>query len=169
MRVCARKKPGLLVRAPNFIWPNMGLRQAWKFLVHRMVRAFGGPARHCPGICGKSLCFLHAFHRLSLYPRGSSGLSTSRQYPCICNRYRGGKSGKFSVYVAGSLQPWGAVLLGRAVKTELLIDLPSNSGGIANEGFLAQVHMLWRIIAPIFLPLVIGGIPIGLVCAVPCY
>jgi len=63
----------------------------------------------------------------------------------------------------------GAALLGRAVKTELLIDLPSNSGGTANEGFLAQVHLLWRVIEPIFLPLVIGGVPIGLVCAVLCY
>ena len=63
----------------------------------------------------------------------------------------------------------GAIILGRAAKTELFIELPSKSGGIVSDGLLAQVHALWLTLEPVFLPLTIGGIPIGLICATLCY
>ena len=162
------KKQGLLVRAQNFIWPSMGLRRAWKFLVHRMARLSLGPHAIALGFAAGAFVSFMPFIGFHFILAGllAFALRASILASAIGTVVGNPVTFPFIWLAAYNL---GAALLGRAVKTELLIDLPSNSGGTANEGFLAQVHLLWRVIEPIFLPLVIGGVPIGLVCAVLCY
>jgi uncharacterized protein (DUF2062 family) len=161
------KKQTLLARAQNFIWPNMGLRRAWTLLVHRMARLSVGPHAIALGFAAGAFVSCTPFIGFHFILAGflAFTLRASILASAIGTVVGNPLTFPFIWLAAYNL---GAALLGRAAKAELLIDLPSNSGGIANEGFLVQVPMLWRIIEPVFLPLVIGGIPIGLVCAVPC-
>jgi uncharacterized protein len=53
-----RKRQGYWVKARDSIWPGMGLKRAWKYLVHRMARLSAGQHAVALGFAtGAFMCF----------------------------------------------------------------------------------------------------------------
>ena len=162
------KKQGLLVRVQNFIWPSMGLKRVWKYLVHRMARLSAGPHAIALGFAAGAFVSFTPFIGFHFILAGLLALALRASILASAIGTVVGNPVTFP-FIWLAAYNLGATVLGRTAKTELLIDLPTNSGGIASDGLLAQVHALWLTLEPVFLPLTIGGIPIGLICAALCY
>ena len=63
----------------------------------------------------------------------------------------------------------GAQLLGLAAKDKLEIQITDESVGIWNDGPIAFLQVLWNSIEPVIMPMLLGGIPLGVLCATISY
>lgn len=163
-----RNMLGFWARVQNLIWPKMGFWRTLRHLTHRMARLSASPHAIALGFAvGAFVSFtpfigvhfvlaalLAFFLRASILASAiGTFVGNPMTYPFIW----------LATYNVG------ASILGRATKTELVLAVPQNSHGLVSEGFLVQVAMLWRVIEPVFLPLIVGGILLGLICAALSY
>ncbi len=162
------KKQGFWLKVQNLIWPKMGWRRAWRYLVHRMARLSASPHAIALGFAAGAFASFTPFLGFHFF---LAALLAFLLRASILASVIGTVVGNPVTFPLIWLAAYsiGAATLGDTTKTELLLAPPSNPEDIVSGGFLSQASLLWRMIEPVFLPLVIGGIPLGLVCAALCY
>jgi uncharacterized protein (DUF2062 family) len=62
----------------------------------------------------------------------------------------------------------GAQILGMSAKDEVTITIDQNVG-FFSDGPIASMTMLWNSVEPVLWPMVLGGLPLGLICGLICY
>ena len=160
-----RHQPSHLSRVRNFIWPRSGLSRAWRYVMHRLARLRASPHALAMGCAvGAFVSFtpfigLHfALAAIIAYVlRGSviaSALGTTLGNPLTLP----------FIWVAS--YNVGALFLGIDMKSHVEIHAPAS---LFSDGPIAFAAMLWRAVEPVFLPIFIGSIPLGMICAVICY
>ena len=162
------KKQGFWLKVQNLIWPKMGLSRAWRYLVHRVARLSASPHAIALGFAAGAFASFTPFIGFHFILAGLLAFSLRASVIASAIGTVVGNPVTFPFIWLASYNI-GAAILGRATKSELLIDLSSDIGGIVSGGLLSQISSLWRIIEPILFPLLIGGIPLGIACATLCY
>lgn len=166
--VFAKKKQSFWEKVQNLIWPKMELRRAWRFLVLRIARLSASPHAVALGFAAGAFASFTPFVGFHFF---LAVLLAFLLRASILASAIGTVVGNPVTFPLIWLAAYniGVATLGRTTKTELLLAHPPNSEDIVSGGFLSQASLLWRSIEPVFLPLLIGGIPLGLVCAALCY
>jgi uncharacterized protein (DUF2062 family) len=163
-----RKSVGFFRRVRNFIWPEIGIHRATRYLSHRINRIAGSPHAIALGFAAgafASFTPLVGFHfviaaTIAWIIGGNilaSAIGTAVGNPI---------SFPFIWVAAHNTGSW---ILGEQVREKIILSPPE--GGIAllfsSPGqFFAE---LWNGLEPVFWPMAVGGIPLGLLCGAICY
>lgn len=163
-----RKLPGLRARMRNMIWPKMGPARAWRYLVHRMARLSASPHAIALGFSAGAFASFTPFVGFHFILAGLLALVLRASILASAIGTAVGNPLTFPLIWLGTYNV-GAALLGREAKTEVALALPQDSPSAISEGVAAQTGGFLRHIEPVFLPMIIGGTLLGLVCAAVCY
>jgi hypothetical protein len=146
----------------------MGLGRAWRYIAHRMARLSASPHAIALGFAAGAFASFTPFvgFHFILAAFIAFALRASIIASAIGTVVGNPLTFPFIWLVAYNI---GAALLGREAKTEVVLALPQDSQNVVSEGLMAHVEVLLRHIEPVFLPMIIGGTLLGLVCAVVCY
>lgn len=63
----------------------------------------------------------------------------------------------------------GAQMLGLAAKDRMEISVAGESPSFWSDGPIAAMQTLWNSIEPVLVPMLLGGVPLGILFAVVCY
>ena len=164
----SRFKPSLWAKFRNLLWPRIGLSRACRYTMHRMARIKVTPHRLALGFAvGVFTAFTPfiGFHfalaaLIALLVRGNliaSAIGTLLGNPLTF---------PFMWIASYNL---GAHLLGLAAKDRLEIHVADDSVSFWSHGPIAALRMLWNSIEPVLTPMLLGGVPLGILFAVVCY
>jgi uncharacterized protein len=162
-----RQRPSLRNRVRNFIWPRPGLWRTWFYMMHRLARMRASPQALAMGFAAGAfvsftpLIGLHFVLAaiIAYFLRGNlfaSALGTLIGNPVTFP----------FIWVAA--YNVGALLLGIGMKSDVDIQV-ARSVSLFSDGPVAFAAMLWRSVEPVFLPILIGSIPLGIICGIICY
>ncbi len=163
----AREKPPLYKRLKEFFWPSMGMRRTWNYRMHRMARMDASPHTLSMGFAAGAFAsftpFVGVHFVLALVVayvlRGN--LITSAIGTVVGNPVT------FPFIWIASYN-MGAVMLGLSAKEHVSLHTDP-SVGLFSDGPIAFAEMLWRSAEPVIWPMVLGGLPLGLLCGAICY
>ena len=152
----------------NFIWPQSGVLRAWRYLMHRLARMKASPHKLALGFAaGAFVSFTPfiGFHFIlaalvAFVVRGNliaSAVGTVVGNPITF---------PFIWLASYNL---GARLLGQPLRAEVDISPPDGSAGLFGAGPLNLLAELWHSLEPLIVPMLLGGIPLGALCAAICY
>jgi uncharacterized protein len=156
-----RQKSSLPSRVRNFIWPRSGLWRTWRYAMHRLARMRASPHALAMGFAAGAfvsftpLIGLHFVYFL----RGNliaSALGTVLGNPVTFP------------FIWMASYDLGALLLGLGTKSDVDIQV-TDTVSLLSDGPLAYAAMTWWSVEPVFLPILIGSIPLGFICGVICY
>lgn len=164
----SRTKRRIGDRIRNFIWPDSGFSRSAKYLLHRLSRLSSSPHVIAMGFAAgafASFTPLVGFHFLlaalvALLIRGNilaSAIGTVVGNPLTFP------------FIWLAAYNTGALILGIDMKSKVDIVLPEDAGASFFAHPVDTVMAIWRIIEPIFLPMMVGGIPLGLMAGAACY
>lgn len=162
-----RQKSSLPSRVRNFIWPRSGLWRSWRYTMHRLARMRASPHALAVGFAAGAfvsftpLIGLHFVLAaiIAYFLRGNliaSALGTVLGNPVTFP------------FIWMAAYNVGALLLGIEMKSDVDIEV-ADSVSLFSDGPVAYAAMLWRSIEPVFLPILAGSIPLGIICGVICY
>jgi uncharacterized protein len=147
-----RDKLGLGQRIRNFVWPRAGWWRASKYVVYRVRRLPGAPARIALGFaCGAFVSFTPLF---GLHYLLAIALAWTLRSSVIAS-FLGANLGWFYPFVLVWTYELGSWIIGASGAGRL----PPHAG----LGYL--LHHPWSV----FLPTTIGSIPIGLIIAAAAF
>ncbi len=163
-----RETVGLWRRVRNFFWPEIGFNRAAKYMSHKVNRISGSPHAIALGFAaGAFASFTPAigFHfvlaALIAWIIGgnilASAIGTSVGNPLTFP------------FIWIATHNVGSFLLGQEGRHEIALAAPH--GGIrllfSQPGsFFSE---LWATLEPVFWPMCVGAVPLGLACAAVCY
>ena len=143
-----RDKPSLAQRVRNFVWPRAGWWRASKYVVYRVRRLPGAPAAIALGFaCGAFVSFTPLF---GLHYLLAIALAWALRGSVIAS-FLGANLGWFYPFILVWTYRLGTLIIGASGPGRL----PPHPG----PGYL--LHHPWSV----FLPTMIGSIPVGLVVA----
>jgi uncharacterized protein (DUF2062 family) len=163
-----RKSPGFWVRLQNLIWPKMGLSRAWRYLVHRMARLKASPHAIALGFAAGAFASFTPFIGFHFILAGLIAFALRSSILASAIGTVVGNPLTFP-FIWLSTYNIGAALLGREAKGEVVLELPAVPDNAVNAGMMDFAERLFQRIEPVFLPMLIGGILLGLACAAVCY
>lgn len=154
-------------RFVNWVWPRIGLSRAWRYIMFRMARMKASPHKLALGFAAgafASFTPFMGFHFLlaaaiALVVRGNvlaSAIGTVVGNPLTF---------PFIWFASYNL---GAILLGEPPQDQIDIGLHDSSLSLLHHP-VAFLTALWRTVEPIILPMLIGGVPLGLLVGALCY
>jgi hypothetical protein len=164
----SRERRGIGRRLRNFVWPEIGFRRSAQYLLHRLSRISSSPHVIAMGFAAgafASFTPLVGFHfvtaaLVALIMRGNlvaSAVGTVVGNPLTFP------------FIWVACYNVGALMLGMDLRSSVDISVHHASG----HGFISHpietVGMIWRTVEPIILPMMIGGIPLGLIAGIICY
>jgi len=160
-----RQPPSYPSRVRNFIWPRSGLSRAWRYTMHRLARLRASPHALAMG------CAVGAFVAFTPFIGLHFALAAIVAYvlraSVIASALGAALGNPLTLpFIWVASYNVGALFLGIDMKSAVDIHAPAS---LLGDGPVAFATMLWRGIAPVFLPIFIGSIPLGIVCAVICY
>jgi len=160
-----RQPPSYPSRVRNFIWPRSGLWRAWRYMMHRLARLRASPHALAMG------CAIGAFVAFTPFIGLHFALAAVVAYvlraSVIASALGAALGNPLTLpFIWVASYNIGALFLGIDMKSA--VDIHA-SASLLGDGPIAFAAMLWRGIAPVFLPIFIGSIPLGILCAVICY
>lgn len=164
----SRVKPSLWAKIRNLLWPRMGLSRAWRYAMHRMARIRVTPHKlaigFAAGVFAAFTPFI-GFHfvlaaLLALLVRGNiiaSAIGTLVGNPVTF---------PFMWIASYNL---GALMLGMAARDRVEISMAEETHRFWSDGPIAAMQMLWHSIEPVLWPMLLGGVPLGILFAAGSY
>lgn len=163
-----RKKPGVLTRFLGMIWPRSGFKRASIYVWHRLRRIGASPHSIALGFAtGVFMAFspLLGFHlmiaAILCWVLGASFIAavigSFMCNPVMC-----------PLMMVGNYQV-GMLLIGERLKEDFRFDSPAFTFNYIVTDPVQAATELWEILAPVFLPMMLGSLVLGLSVAVPAY
>ena len=163
-----RIKPSLWKKSRNFLWPAMGVKRAWHYIMHRIARIRVTPHRLAIGFAaGVFVSFTPFIGFHFILAALTAVLVRGNLIASVIGTAVGNPITFPFIWIAS--YNLGALFLGLAAKDKLEIHLTDESVGIWNDGPIAFLQMLWNSVEPVIMPMLLGGIPLGVFCAAICY
>ncbi|MCB1378407.1 MAG: DUF2062 domain-containing protein [Alphaproteobacteria bacterium] len=163
-----RLKPTFWVKLRNFIWPKMGIARAWRYLMHRLARMKVTPHKLALGFAaGAFASFLPfvGFHFIlaALTAAAIRGNLIASAIGTVV-----GNPITFPFIWMASYNV-GARMLGLAAREEVDIHIEGHHASFWHDGPMAFLAMVWNSVEPVIYPMLLGGIPLGILCGAVCY
>jgi uncharacterized protein (DUF2062 family) len=160
--------PGLLSKLQNSIWPRSGFKRAILYVWHRVRRIGATPHSIALGFAtGVFMGFnpLLGFHlllaALICWAIGGSFIAAAVG-TLVCNPVM------CPLMMLGNYQV-GMLLIGERIREDFVFEGPKLTFDYFVTDPLQVASELWDILAPVFLPMMLGSILLGLAVAVPVY
>lgn len=155
-------------RLRDLIWPRIGLRRSWQYLMYRLARVKLSPHRLALGFATGAFASFTPF--IGLHILIAAVLAVVLRGSLLASAI-GTAIGNPLTFPAIWLASYnlGALLLGKSVPSNFKLVLPQHSGGLMSGGIVAALAEAWNGLEPYLLPMVLGGIPLGLICGVLSY
>ncbi len=163
-----RKSIGLFRKVRNFIWPEIGFQRAAKYFSYKVNRISGSPHAIALGFAAgafASFTPLIGFHfvvaALIAWAVGgnllASAIGTSVGNPLTF---------PFIWFITHNT---GSYLLGQEGREEIAISSPDGGMKLLFTDPVRFFAELWAGLEPVFFPMCVGAIPLGLSCAITAY
>lgn len=163
-----RNRPAFSARMRSLIWPRSGLKRAGLYVWHRVRRISATPHSVAMGLAiGVFMGFnpLIGFHLvisaiLCTIVGGSiiaAAVGTLVCNPVMC-----------PLMMVGNYQV-GMVLVGEKIREDFVYRAPEIELSHLLSDPMYVVNELWSVLAPVFLPMFLGSMLLGLAAAVPVY
>ena len=163
-----RKKPGVLIQMLGMVWPRSGFKRAMLYVWHRLRRIGASPHNIGLGFAtGVFMAFspLLGFHlmlaAILCWLLGASfiaaAIGTFVCNPVMC-----------PLMMVGNYQV-GMLLIGEHIREDFHFDSPAFTFSYIVTDPIQAATELWDILAPVFLPMMLGSLILGLSVAVPAY
>jgi uncharacterized protein (DUF2062 family) len=146
----------------------MGLSRAWRYIVHRMARLKASPHAIALGFAAGAFASFSPFIGLHFILAGLLAFALRSSILASAIGTAVGNPLTFPFILLATYNV-GAAILGREAKGEVVLDLPAVPESAASAGMMDFAEKLFQRIEPVFLPMLIGGTLLGLVCAAACY
>ncbi len=163
-----RKSIGLLKKVRNFFWPEIGFQRTAKYISHKVNRISGSPHAIALGFAAgafASFTPLIGFHfvvaALIAWAVGgnllASAIGTSVGNPLTF---------PFIWFITHNT---GSYLLGQEGREEISISAPEAGMKLLFTDPARFFSELWAGLEPVFFPMCVGAIPLGLSCGIVAY
>lgn len=163
-----RNKPSFWSKVRNFIWPRIGLARAWRYLMHRLARMKVTPHKLAIGFAAGAFASFTPFIGLHFILAAiTAALVRGNLIASAIGTVVGNPITFPFIWMAS--YNLGASMLGLSTRSEVDIQMADETVGLWSDGPVAFFNMLWRSVEPVIYPMVLGGIPLGLVCGGICY
>ncbi len=152
----------------GLFWPQTGVRRAWLYHMHRLARKNVSPHSLAIGVAAgafASFTPLIGFHFILAgvlaYLLGgnllASAVGTAVGNPLTFP------------FIWLATYNVGAIMMGRETRTAVTVQPDYSMGDAYATGLWAYASELWAKLESVIVPMIIGGIPLGLICAATCY
>jgi uncharacterized protein len=163
-----REGPTPLQKTLGFLWPKRGLQRGWRYLWHRVTRISATPHTIALGVAIGAFISFTPFMGLHFLLAGLIALILGGSILASALGTAVGNPLTFPFIWLASYN-LGAMLLGYRQRTRVHIDLPDHMLALV----FSEPGMVWRAfwsaVDPYVLPMLVGGIPLGLACGVAVY
>lgn len=163
-----RDKPCWKTRFQAWCWPERGWKRAWTYVWRRVTRLAGTPHAVAIGCAAGVLASFTPFMGLHFFLAAVlAALVGGNLIASALGTFFGNPLSFPFIWL--STYNLGSVLLGRESRSEINISMP--------EGFWSRLFtdpslafsQFWDIIGPVFVPMLVGGLPLGLMFAIIAY
>jgi uncharacterized protein len=163
-----RRGPTLSQRMQSLLWPRRGLKRGWQYLWHRMTRISATP--HTIALGAAAGAFVSFTPLMGLH-FALAGLIAFLLGGSIVASAIGTAVGNPLTFPFIWLASYnlGALLLGHRQRTSLTIDLPDNMLIFLFSEPRLVWRAFWSAIDPFLIPMMVGGVPLGLLCGLAVY
>jgi uncharacterized protein len=150
------------------VWPRRGLQRGWRYLWHRVTRISATPHTIALGVAIGAFVSFTPFLGLHFLIAGLIALALGGSILASALGTAVGNPLTFPFIWLASYN-LGAMLLGYRQRTRISIDLPDYMFTLVftNPGMVWRAF--WAAVDPYLLPMLVGGIPLGLACGVAVY
>jgi uncharacterized protein (DUF2062 family) len=163
----AREKPSIGRKLREFCWPSIGVRRAWAYRMHRLARLNVSPHTLAIGFAAGAFASFTPFIGLHFILAALAAFVVRGNLIASAVGTVVGNPITFPFIWIASYNV-GAQILGIQAKDEVTI-ATDESVGFFSDGPIAFASMLWSSVEPVIWPMVLGGLPLGLVCGSICY
>lgn len=163
-----KNKPTLSTKVSNFFWPKAGLKRSTLYIWHRIARISGSPHYIAMGIAAGAMVswtpFI-GFHFLlaaivAFFIRGS----------LIASAFGTFFGNPFTFpFIWIATYNLGGFILGMEHKSSIDISLPHGTFALLLTDPSRFGEVIWEVIGPYLIPMLIGSIPLGLICFISLY
>ena len=163
-----RKKPGVLIQMLGMVWPRSGFKRATRYVWHRVRRIGASPHNIALGLAtGVFMGFspLIGFHliiaAILCWLLGASfiaaAIGTFVCNPLMC-----------PLMMVGNYQV-GMLLIGEQISEDFVFQGPELTWSYIVTDPIHVASELWASLAPVFLPMMLGSLIMGMAVAIPAY
>lgn len=163
----SRSKPPFVTKLKEFVWPSIGVRRAWAYRMHRLSRMNVTPHKLAVGFAAGAFASFTPFIGLHFILAALVALVVRGNLIASAVGTVVGNPVTFPFIWIASYNV-GAQMLGLSTREEVTLATDS-SVSMWSDGPVAVAQMLWASVEPVIWPMVLGGIPLGLVCGAICY
>lgn len=164
----SRQKPSFWSKVRNFVWPRIGLARAWRYLMHRLARMKVTPHKLAIGFAAGAFASFTPFIGLHFILAALTAVLVRGNLIASAIGTVVGNPITFPFIWLASYNV-GARMLGLSEKTAVDIKMADETVGFWSDGPVAFLGMVWKSVEPVIWPMVLGGLPLGLVCGGICY
>ena len=163
-----RDKPRWHVRFKAWCWPDRGWKRAWTYVWRRVTRLAGTPHAIAIGCAAGVLASFTPFMGLHFILAAVLAAAVGGNLLASALGTFFGNPLSFP-FIWLATYNFGGLLLGREQKSEINISLPEGfwSSVLTNPGVAPS--QFWETVGPVFTPMLVGGLPLGLVFAIIAY
>ena len=163
----AKEKPSIGRKLREFCWPSIGVRRAWAYRMHRLARLDVSPHTLAIGFAAGAFASFTPFMGLHFLLAALAAFVVRGNLIASAVGTVVGNPVTFPLIWIASYNV-GAAMLGISTRDEVTITT-DESIGLFTDGPVAFATMLWKSVEPIIWPMVLGGLPLGLICGTICY
>jgi uncharacterized protein (DUF2062 family) len=156
------------MKTRDVLWPRIGLVRAWRYMMWRLARVRVSSHKLALGFAAGAFASFTpfiGFHfilaaLLAYILRGNiiaSAIGTVVGNPLTF---------PFIWLASYNL---GAMIQGRPTMDQLDLDMKADRAGLWSDGPVAFMGAVWEHVGPYVVPMLMGGIPLGLLCGLICY
>ena len=163
----ARERQGFGRKVREFVWPSIGVQRAWHYRMHRLARLKVSPHQLAIGFAAGAFASFTPFIGLHFILAALSAFVVRGNLLASAVGTVVGNPITFPFIWIASYNV-GAAMLGLSTRDEISLTT-DDAVGFFTDGPIAFCKMLWDSVEPVIWPMVLGGIPLGLVCGFVCY
>lgn len=162
-----KEKPSFGRKLRELCWPSIGVRRAWAYRMHRLARINVSPHTLAIGFAAGTFASFTPFIGLHFILAALAAFVVRGNLIASAVGTVVGNPITFPFIWIASYNV-GALILGIKAKDEVMI-ATDESVGFFSDGPIAFMSMLWKSVEPVIWPMVLGGLPLGLLCGSICY
>ena len=163
-----RQGPNFFRRMLHFLWPQRGLQRGWRYLWHRMTRISATPHTIALGAAVGAFASFTPLLGLHFFIAAALALALGGSVLASAVGTAVGNPLTFPFIWLASYN-LGAMLLGYRQRTRIRIDLPEDTAVLLFTDPGEVWRAFWSAIDPFFVPMLVGGIPLGVACGLAVY
>ena len=163
----ARQPKSRVSRFVNWVWPSIGVSRAWRYLMFRLARMKASPHKLALGFAAGAFVSFTPFMGFHFLLAAATALAVRGNVLASAIGTVVGNPLTFPFIWLASYN-LGAALLGEPPKVLVDIGLHDPSLSLFQDPVIFLIA-LWGTIKPLVLPMLTGGIPLGLLVGAICY